>query len=780
MVDSPANLPQSAGSGFEFLSRFGGAAPMHFSAIMPDGKIHSKCLWPQDKVEVVAWIEDKTSSGMNIYYSVNLPGWALDKKAEKADIRSVRAFHVDIDPLADEPVENCKARAISNLGNHEPPPSVVIDTGNGIQALWLLAEPIQLDGSEEAWRKAEAYNIALARNLGGDSCHNIDRILRLPGTINFPNKKKIAKGRVAVPAQLLSSSWRKYQLSEFTPAPDVHEANSVSARRGSVVLSGNLARFASTDDLPISLPDHTVMLIVNGEDPQNPGKYASRSEVLWRVINDMVRAGADDDTIASVILDPDFKISASVLDKPRPEAYAANQIAKAREEAIDPALRELNEYHAVIESDRGGRCVVAEEDWDGIMKRWHIKYQSFDAFRNRYMHRNVKVGEGKDGNPIYMALGKWWLLQEHRRQYKKIVFSPGQEVPSNHYNLWRGFGCDARPGDNHLEFLNHIHANLCGDNEELYEYVVKWMARMVQHPNKPGEVAIVVRGKKGTGKGFFGRTLQRLFGQHGLHISNAKHLTGSFNGHLKDCVFLFADEAFATNDKLSEAVLNALITEEMITVEAKGVDAEFSTNFLHILLASNHDFVVPSSAGERRFVVLEASDRRMQDHEFFAKLKADLDNGGYENLLHFLLNVDLQGFDHRRVVRTQALREQAINSLSPLQRWLLVILDEARLPNNHGGRADEATQSSLHGEVGMLEDANSREPRYPPHSYKAIGDILRKLGCTSKHLGAWRGWAFPALPKARQRFEELYGEQDWTEPDLQEWRSSHSPTSVPF
>ena len=37
-------------------------------------------------------------------------------------------------------------------------------------------------------------------------------------------------------------------------------------------------------------------------------------------------------------------------------------------------------------------------------------------------------------------------------------------------------------------------------------------------------------------------------GQHALKISNAKHLVGNFNSHLRDCVFLFADEAFFAGD----------------------------------------------------------------------------------------------------------------------------------------------------------------------------------------------------------------------------------------
>ena len=408
------------------------------------------------------------------------------------------------------------------------------------------------------------------------------------------------------------------------------------------------------------------MLIVNGEDIEKPTKYPSRSEVLWRVVCDMVRGNCDDETIAAVILDPDFKISASVLDKSRPQAYAADQIAAAREEAIDPALRELNTRHAVIESDRGGRCVVAEEDCDDVMGRWHIKYQCFDAFRNRYMHRLVEVGKDKKENPISVPIGKWWLQQEHRRQYLKIVFWPNRDVPPDQFNLWRGFACEAKPGEGHKGFVEHIHRYVCGGDQNLTDYVLNWMARAIQQPGRPGEVALVIKGRKGTGKGFTARAFGSLFGQHYMQVSSAKHVIGEFNAHLRDCVVLFADEAFFAGDKKHEGILKALITEPHLMVEAKGIDAEPARNFLHIIVASNEDWVIPASADERRFVVCEASDDKMQDTTYFRELQRQLDAGGRENLLHYLLNRPLDQFEVRRVPWTSGLERQKVASLGPV------------------------------------------------------------------------------------------------------------------
>lgn len=769
----------------DFLRRWYGEAPRQLVSIVPDGAIASKCLWPQHAEEERKWLETAVAKGRNVYFHVNQPGWALDKRAEKKDVRTVRALHVDIDPRAGEDPAQCKDRALRALADYHPAPSVVVDSGGGVQAFWLLTEDVVLDGTPERWEAIERYNIAIQVAFGADSCFNVDRIMRLPGTINVPNKKKVAKGRAVAQAHVVNTltTWERYPLELFTQAPPVQQqGSSGAAKRGRVSVPGNLERFASTDDLPVSLPDYTKMLIVNGADTENPNKYPSRSEVLWRVCCDMVRAGATDEIIAAVILDPDFKISSSVLDKIRPEQYAAEQIAAAREEAINPALRELNSRHMVIESDPGGRCVVAEEDWDDILERWRIKYQSFDAFRNRYMHRPISIGKDKDGNPINMPLGKWWLMQEHRRQFRKIVFWPNREVPSDQYNLWRGYGCDAKPGNRHEGLIEHIRQNLCGGNAELTEYVINWCARLIQNPDRPGEVALVVRGKKGTGKGFLFRALGSLLGQHFMQVASAKYVTGDFNAHLRDCVLLFADEAFFAGDKKHESILKALITEPTLTVEAKGVDAEPSPNFLHIGVASNEDWVVPASADERRYVVLEASDGRIQDTAYFRRLQEDLNNGGRENLLHYLLRRDISDFEVRHVPRSKGLSDQKVLSQKPEEAWWYSKLVSGIMLPEHESYHPIAVKDRLYDDYidEMVRQGVNRR-----HSRIALGKFIGKM-CPDEYplsfqeyattrvrgsQGEWferrtRPWhyRFPGLAELRRHFEREVGHiEDWPE-----------------
>ena len=83
------------------------------------------------------------------------------------------------------------------------------------------------------------------------------------------------------------------------------------------------------------------------------------------------------------------------------------------------------------------------------------------------------------------------------------------------------------------------------------------------------------------------------------------------------------------------------------------------------------------SAGrdERRFFVLNVSDKRRKDLPYFGAITDQLNQGGYEAMLHDLLELDLQRFNIRRVPETEALREQKIRSMDPMDEWWRDSLD---------------------------------------------------------------------------------------------------------
>ncbi|MEJ2116648.1 MAG: hypothetical protein P8Y36_01595, partial [Alphaproteobacteria bacterium] len=86
-------------------------------------------------------------------------------------------------------------------------------TGNGLQALWFFEKPIR--ATAENIRKTEDINARIAQHLGADSCHNIDRLLRLPGTVNWPDDRKKKLGRVPVMSELWDTSADSFAPEDF-------------------------------------------------------------------------------------------------------------------------------------------------------------------------------------------------------------------------------------------------------------------------------------------------------------------------------------------------------------------------------------------------------------------------------------------------------------------------------------------------------------------------------------------------------------------------------------
>lgn len=730
-----------------------------------------------------AWL-DQHNGQKNIYFHVNPCLRDLKKKAEREDVEALAWLHVDIDPRVGEDLEQERERALRLLTSPPqgvPPPTVIVFSGGGYQGFWKLAEPFPIGGDFETAERAKLWNLQLEIVFGADHCHNVDRIMRLPGTINLPDAKKAKKGRVPTLAALIEfHEDRVYPLSLFTPAQMVQQPGAEAFAPPVQAAPGNVARLASVEELnEWQVPDRVKALIVQGNLRELEGPKEgddSRSAWLFDAVCQLVRCNVPDDTIYAVITDPDFGISESVLDKGSlVERYAMKQIAAAKEHAIDPRLREFNGRFAVI-GNIGGRCRVVEEQEDPTLRRSRLTLQSFADFRNRWMNKRVDIGEDRDGNPRSMPLGDWWLHHENRRQYDRIVFSPEGDVP-NAYNLWKGFAFEARPGDA-TPFLEHLEMNLCQGNRETYEYLVGWMARVIQQPASPGQVAVVLRGPKGTGKGFFANHFGRLLGRHYMQVADPKFLVGSFNSHLRDCVLLFGDEAFYAGDKKHESVLKTLITEDMLTIEAKGVDAEASPNFVHLILASNEEWVVPAGPFERRFFVLDVGDGHQQDVDYFRKIDRHLRNGGYQALLHYLLTYDLSRYEVRTVPATSALQDQKILSLSPLEEWWLERLSQGRIANEVWPKTIMRT-AVQQDYILYARDFNVTKRGCATR----LGHFLSKICPTiqSKQGGApHRNWIYhmPSLDVAREHWEEKYGKTEW--PAVDESVRAPAPTGEPF
>jgi putative DNA primase/helicase len=186
----------------------------------PQGKTFD---WPADRVTALHWIE-QCGVRCGIYWTVNVCRPNLMKKAQKRDVRFLRAVWADLDPL-DHPRLGERARTgpeererlrllAEELERLESPPTIVIDSGNGVQAIWRLTNPIETH--DEYIIEIERLGRRIECALGGlENTNNIDRVLRLPGTINLPNARKRELGRVPMPTGIIYETGRLYSWRDL-------------------------------------------------------------------------------------------------------------------------------------------------------------------------------------------------------------------------------------------------------------------------------------------------------------------------------------------------------------------------------------------------------------------------------------------------------------------------------------------------------------------------------------------------------------------------------------
>lgn len=434
-------------------------------------------------------------------------------------------------------------------------------------------------------------------------------------------------------------------------------------------------------------------------------------------------------------------------------------------------LKNLNEKHTYIES-LGGKPFITHFLWSEVTEREELTFISPDTFKG--MYSNVPMPSHRNEKSI-IGLGQWWIEHPNRKTQKGVIFDPSKNKNWNNYlNLWDGFGVKPKKGVWKYT-LKHIWKVLSNRDPEKFEYFIKWLAWAVQNPHERAEVAVIFTGKKGAGKSFIFTQFVKIFGQHGMAISDKSRLTGKFTSHFRLLCFLFADEVYYPGEKEIEGRIKAIITESHIDTEAKFQEAVPIKNRLHIAMATNADWVVSTGADERRYYINKVDDVYTKGKSspiiikrYFTRLWNEMDNGGREAMLYDLLRIDLAGWHPRdSIPQTEELKKQGRMSLTPLHHAFRVFLEEGIFPGDMSNSAFKVSSTVLHEHIERLE------PITKNFSMNRKAELIKDLGGVKKRWGSGVYWFFPPIKECRQSWDEKYGKNDWD--DLPEWQVIKAP-----
>lgn len=619
---------------------------INITAINPaSGKISGMSITKDDtgRAKCAGAIAGAQSKGAGVYFSVNglkPPLGPGRPKANENEVNALHAFHVDADVSKDitdsTAFAKAKAELLTTIEAMKPAPTTIIDSGNGFGLFWALRTPVIVTRKNRA--ELKAINVAL-RDLvrampGGsaDACQNLDRVMRVPGTVNFPNEAKRKRGRVEVMATLIWDR-RDPDLDRLYTVEDFAELVKPQAE----------PQAPPEGDIP-EMPDTVDMSRLDGPFRELIEKNASgrkfgdgsRSALAFYVAAKLIEGGFSDGEIVWILTNPDFAVSAHLLRDERTrdphvqaikiirdaKAKGARYVSAQEDFSADPVeftAEETQEAEAAERAEHASKNAKAR--FARVLDEYVLCLDPVAFIRRA---DKVALGPGQFDaryNPIVNFIpGLATRYRDHAAKFAMgrdliervdgMCYRPGGDSICEHrFNMWVDPQIDPLDGKPTI-FLEHMNYLIPDQRER--EILLDWLAWLVQHPDQKIMFAVLIVGYEGTGKSWLGYMLRKLFGDSNVAmVENEDPIGDTFNGWTENKRLGFIHE-LAPDPKIDlVSRVKGIITESHIWVNEKYIKRHRSENQCHLLAVTNHETSVRMLRSNRRWFVIRAADDPM-------------------------------------------------------------------------------------------------------------------------------------------------------------------------
>jgi len=344
--------------------------------------------------------------------------------------------------------------------------------------------------------------------------------------------------------------------------------------------------------------------------------------------------------------------------------------------------------------------------------------------------------------------------------YNEVAFSP-LATPASTLNYWIEPSIKPKEGD-WFVIQEFIHTVICNNEVRLFDYFIRYLAHMLQHPEEKPGIMIVFLSGAGCGKGTFYKLLGRVWSRSTLLISDIGEAIGQFNAALERHFVVCMDEALFAGDKKSLDKLKSLITEPTCRIEQKHQPSRTINSYHRLFAASNHDHFAHVDKDDRRFLFIRLSSVHKQDQIYFDGVNDALDNDdAIAAMMYDLVNLDLTGFNVRKRPITEEHLSQRLQSLGGFERYWYEVLQSGFLSSfKDWAKPEFISSSSL---INKYKEYDKNAGRFNPIQQQQISSTL-KIMCPSaiparkKILNSQeRGYDLPNIDIARKEFELMLG-----------------------
>lgn len=321
--------------------------------------------------------------------------------------------------------------------------------------------------------------------------------------------------------------------------------------------------------------------------------------------------------------------------------------------------------------DSGGGDLRSIETVYELQERFALVYELSDTVFDAQECKLVPLASVRNICSSRMVFRNWMESSNKRIvRVEEVGFDPAGSDKRIKCNLWAGWPTEPAAGDHEslLELLWH----LCSAEEnpdEVYAWVLKWLAYPLQHPGAKMKTALIVHGPQGSGKNMFMEAYAAIYGPYARVIDQAA-VEDKFNDWASRKLFMIADEVVARAELYHiKNKLKVLITGDTIRINPKNVGAYEERNHVNFCILSNEVMPAILERDDRRHLVIWTPQK--MEAVFYERVKIEIESGGVAALHHYLLNLPLGDFKPWTLPpMTRAKRELVDASMGSSERFL--------------------------------------------------------------------------------------------------------------
>ncbi|MEM3063557.1 MAG: DUF5906 domain-containing protein [Nitrososphaerota archaeon] len=273
-------------------------------------------------------------------------------------------------------------------------------------------------------------------------------------------------------------------------------------------------------------------------------------------------------------------------------------------------------------------------------------------------------------------------IKEQLIHYSKLDFMPHVKKDKCILNLFTGYECNknqAKPGELEV-LLHHLRKVWCKDNDEIYDYLIKWFAWIFQRNESKTGVAIILHSPPGCGKSiivdFIGNKV--LGEKYYTKVNSWDKLLQRFNSHLMHKILICGEELSTDNifsNKVNYEKLKSMITDDTLEIEVKYKEPIKIQNHANYVFCTNGSYGVSIERDDRRYFCLDLSSEYKNNKSYFKKLAAALNENTAHDFYEFLMKVNLEDFTPDHPPITESKNELIAQSLSSVHHYVAHLVE---------------------------------------------------------------------------------------------------------